>query len=131
MAGEKIMIIDDNRTFLEELEETLGLCGYDTEIVADSTKAISAARKAKPNVILLDLKMNGTNGFQLANELKRSKETAKIPIIAMSGYFPVERATLLDMQNTDARIKKPFSILDIITAIESVLKSNKEIKLNN
>ncbi|MDD2752389.1 MAG: response regulator [Candidatus Omnitrophica bacterium] len=123
MTAEKIMIIDDNDVLLKELQETLRLCGYDAKAVSDSRQASKVARKLKPNAILLDLRMNHANGFQVAQELKESKETAGIPIIAMSGYFPIEnQSALLDMHNMDARIKKPFGISDLITEIETVLK---------
>lgn len=126
MAGEKIMIIDDNQAFSEELHEILYYCGYDTNVVSESLRALEIARKIKPKAILLDIRMSGVNGFQLAKELKRAKETCNIPIIAMSGYFPIEdRSALLDLSSADERIKKPFGISDLIAKIESVLHKEK------
>lgn len=126
MADEKIMIVDDNKAFLEELQETLYLCGYDVRIVSDSTKALKIARKIRPNAILLDLRMNGASGFHVAEELKHNKETSGIPIIAMSGYFPIEnKSVLLDFSNMDGRIEKPFGISELITQIETVLNRRK------
>jgi two-component system, OmpR family, response regulator len=122
MGSEKIMIVDDNKVFSQELQETLYLCGYDTKVVSDSANALKLARRVRPDAILLDLRLSGINGFQVAQELKDAKETAAIPIIAMSGYFPIEnRSLLLDMRNMDGRIKKPFGISELITEIESVL----------
>ncbi len=129
MVGEKIMIVDDNKEFSEELRETLHLCGYDAKTVSESTNVLKLARKIKPGVILLDLRMAGSNGFHLAQNLKDNNETARIPIIAMSGYFPIEkRSILLDMHNMDGRIKKPFGITDLITEIESVLNKKSSRK---
>lgn len=125
MLGLKVMLVDDNRDFLLELREILSLYGYEAKLVFDSTHALGAARKFKPNVIVVDLRMNKMNGFHLADILKTSKETCGIPIIGMSGYFPIDdRAALLDMSNMDARIKKPFNVLDLVDKIEFVL--NKE-----
>lgn len=122
MADNKVMIIDDNKEFLNELKETLNLCGYKTIAVSDSLSAPIAARKMKPDCIILDLKMDKMNGFQVAEELKRSGDTRAIPIIAMSGYFPVENASaLLDLSKMSSQIKKPFSVSDLITALEKVL----------
>ena len=127
MNGEKIMIVDDNEVFLQELGETLYSCGYDTKTVSHSQDALKIARRIKPDAILLDLRMNGTNGFQVAEELKHTKETAGIPIIAMSGYFPIEnQSNILDMHNMDARINKPFGISDLISQIEAVLDGEKK-----
>jgi CheY-like chemotaxis protein len=117
----KIMIVDDNEDFLKELSETLFLCGYDTEAVFDSSLAYSRACISKPDVILLDLRMNKKNGFHVAEELKQSKVTKHIPIIAMSGYFPVEKdALLLDFSNMHGRIQKPFAIADLVSQIEGI-----------
>ena len=129
MSGEMIMIVDDNKEFSEELSQTLHLCGYDCQVVSDSLNTLKLARQIKPNVILLDLRMSGSNGFLVAQNLKKADETAGIPIIAMSGHFPIEdRLNLLDMHNMDGRIKKPFDILDLITEIESVL-NNKIVRV--
>jgi len=122
VAESKIMIVDDNREFVSELKETLNLCGYDTVAVSDSPDAAVLARRIKPDCIILDLKMDKMNGFQVAEELKKSGVTRTIPIIAMSGYFPVENtAALLDLSKMSAQIKKPFSVADLITELEKVL----------
>lgn len=122
MRYAKIMVVDDDKGFSEELREILYLCGYGVRTVSESTHALKLARRLHPSAILLDLRMGGSSGFQVAQNLKDDKETAHIPIIAMSGYFPIEdRSILLDMHNMDRCIKKPFGITDLITEIESVL----------
>ena len=122
MLPSKIMIVDDNKEFVEELKETLGLCGYDALGVFDSRQVLTMAQRIKPELILLDLRMPGTNGFELARELKNTRETAEIPIVAMSGYFPVDdRRLLLDTSAMEACVKKPFAISDLIHEIEAVL----------
>jgi len=129
MAGEKVMIVDDNKVFSEELCETLYLCGYDCNGVTDSSSVLTLARRLKPDAILLDLKMPGSNGFQVAQGLKSTQETSGIPIIAMSGYFPIEdTAALLDLHNMDSRVKKPFGISELITELETVLEKKGEKK---
>ncbi|MGE5197001.1 MAG: response regulator [Deltaproteobacteria bacterium] len=131
MAGEKIMVVDDNKEFLEEISETLFLCGYEPKTVLNSTAAAYLAGKMHPDLILLDLRMNRMNGFQVAEQLKKSKQTSDIPIIAMSGYFPVEKQTLLDLSNMEGRLRKPFAIFDLINQIEAILaaKKNKQNSL--
>lgn len=126
MTSEKIMIVDDNKVFLEELQEILTLTGYEIRTVNDSRLAISSALKYKPDMILLDLKMQGMNGFQVAEKLRECPRTASIPIVAMSGYFPLEqRSPLIDMGNMEAYLKKPFGVLDLIDHIEAVLRGSK------
>lgn len=123
MTAEKIMIVDDNKEFLEELQEMLILTGYNPLVINDSTAALDFALKHKPDMILLDLRMQGMNGFQVAEQLKRTPKTASIPIIAMSGYFPMDNgSSLIDTSKMKSYLKKPFSVMDLVDEIEATLK---------
>lgn len=127
MLSEKIMIVDDNKELLEELKEILDISGYESVVVSDPKVAFGLARKLRPNLILLDLKMANMNGFEVARKLKTSAQTKSIPIIAMSGYFPIEnQANLLDMSDMKAYLKKPFAILDLISQIEAALSGKAQ-----
>lgn len=115
----KVMIIDDEKVFLEELKETLKLSGYKTITFSDGTKALENVIKHKPDVILLDLKMEGKNGFQVADELRKKEETSGIPIIAMTGYYLTDSYEYIrKMYGLDECLIKPFNPLDVITKIE-------------
>ena len=123
MKKKKIMVVDDDREFLEELKETLSLSGYDAAVFSNGATALKMVRKIKPDIILLDLKMKGKNGFQVADELKRSAETAHIPIIAMTAFYTEKEHTILmDMCGIQTCLIKPFSSLDVISKIEDALK---------
>ena len=126
MTGEKIMIVDDNIEFLDELHEMLDLSGYTPLIINNSAAVLNAVAKHKPDIILLDLKMSGMSGFDVAQKIKQNPETSRIPIIAMSGYFPLEKnSLLLDTSYMSACLKKPFAISDLITHIETILNDRK------
>lgn len=119
---EKIMVVDDDEEFLEELRETLNLSGYRVIIVNDSTTALDTACTMKPDVILLDLKMDKKSGFKIADELKRVPETAHIPTIAMSGFYVQKyHNLLLKICGIKRFLKKPFNPLDVIAKIEAAL----------
>ena len=121
MSNGKVMIVDDNKEFLEELEEILASSGYDMIAAQDPCSVMAIATKEKPQVILLDLKMPGRSGFQLAHELSRSPELQQIPIIAMTGFFKDGYKSLMDMCGIKKCLKKPFNPLDVIAEIEAAL----------
>jgi len=126
MSTKRIMVVDDDKEFLEEIQETLALSGYDVKAVNDASEAFSTAIKTNPDLILLDLKMKGMTGFEVANKLRSYDNTMGIPIIAMSGFFTAEEDdTLLSFFEIRNYLRKPFNPLDIITKIESVLKERK------
>ena len=115
----RIMIIDDDREFLDEIGETLKASGYSTILLSDSRKAVDQVCEHKPDVLLLDIKMEGASGFKIADELRRTPEAKSIPLIGVTGFYTEEEHKLfMKMCGIKTVIIKPFRPLDIIVAIE-------------
>ena len=117
----KVMIVDDDQEFLEELKETLNLSGYETVVVNDAALVADVAAKTKPDVVLLDIKMPGKSGFQVADELSHISHLSHVPIIAMTAFFKDDYVPLMNISGIKKWLKKPFHPLDIIAQIEDVL----------
>jgi CheY-like chemotaxis protein len=123
MPTKRILVVDDDLEFLQELKETLHLSGYEVDAVNKSIHAVSFAIDRKPDLILLDLRMDGMTGFEVAKELRGLPQTSRIPIIAMSGYFSeAQDCTLFDFFQIRDCLQKPFNPLDVISHIENKLK---------
>jgi DNA-binding response OmpR family regulator len=118
MKKKKIMIVDDNRPLLEELESALLSEDYDTSAVDDASSVVMTAEKLRPDIILLDMKMSGKSGFQIADDLKHFSATADIPIIAMTGHF-MEKQHINFMKSLGISdcILKPFDTHALISKI--------------
>ena len=69
-----IMVVDDDEQFLDEIDEMLISSGYKTTPLSESRYAVMIACMLRPEVILLDLKMDEVNGFKIAVELRNSPE---------------------------------------------------------
>jgi DNA-binding response OmpR family regulator len=118
----RVLIVDDDKEFLQELRETLGLSGYEVIEAEDARTVQDTASRANPDVIVLDLRMDDMNGFEVAEELKRFTSTVGIPVIAMTGFFrEEEHIPLLNICGIKKCIKKPFNPLDVISAIEAAM----------
>ena len=123
MPKKKIMIVDDDIEFLEELKEMLTLSGYDIAAFSDGATALKMVNKIQPDVILLDLKMKGLSGFEVADEIKHSSRTAHIPVIAVTAHYTEkEQASLMNICGIEACLIKPTDPLAVIEKIEAVLK---------
>ncbi|MDD2703571.1 MAG: response regulator [Candidatus Omnitrophica bacterium] len=121
MVMRKVMVVDDDKEFLDELKTTLRQGGYRVKIVQEARKAVAAAVESSPDVILLDLKMQGMTGFEVANKLRVVPGTRNIPIIAMSGFFTENRDDpLLGFFNINYYLQKPIYPLNVIDKIERV-----------
>lgn len=128
MAKPKILVVDDDADFAAELHELLSLSGYLPITVNDSIEAIEIARQTKPDLIIVDIKMPGLNGFQVADKLIQFTETSDIPVIAMTGYYVNgEHMPLMSMLGMRVLLKKPFQPLTLISGIEAALGENKGV----
>ena len=122
----KIMIVDDDKDFLEELKEVLEDAGYDVTGLSESAAVPAAATTLKPDVIVLDLRMPLMSGFEVASTLRTLTDTWHIPIIAMTGFYTIEeKSFLMNFCAIKKCLKKPFNPLDIIKEIEWALGEDR------
>lgn len=122
MRSRRVFIVDDDTALLDELSYALGAAGHCVTLCSEALRAVAAAAAARPDIIVLDLKMGGKSGFQIADDLKHLPETAGIPILAMTGHF-MERqhAVFMRQCGIDNCMLKPIDPQDLIGAIERLL----------
>ena len=124
MKKKKVMIIDDNKEFTDELKEALALSGYDVTAVNDTIDVSNIAIKVKPDVILLDLKMPKKSGIQLAYELRQIGILINVPIIAISAFYKEGIFSLMKVHGITTYLSKPVDLIHLINEIEKVLCKN-------
>jgi DNA-binding response OmpR family regulator len=124
MAHKKLLIIDDDKTFLDELAKALSAHRFEVVTVADPAAALEKAIETAPHVVLLDLKMSDMNGYQVARELKLCTATASIPIIAMTGVFGKEQhMALLRACGITMCLEKPVNMAELVAQVKHCVRS--------
>lgn len=86
MAGEPILVIDDNPANLRLLRLLLTAESYAVRTATDGADALAVLREFSPRLILMDLQMPGLNGFDLTRQLKADAATRDIVIVAITAY---------------------------------------------
>jgi CheY-like chemotaxis protein len=86
MAGERILIVDDNATNLKLVAYLMRANGYDVDTALDAEAALEALRTHRPDVILMDIQLPGIDGLELTRRLKADPATREIVIIAVTAY---------------------------------------------
>ena len=117
----RVLVIDDDKLLLRELKDTLSLNGYEVVAVSHPSNATEIIEQVQPDVILLDLVMPDESGFQVACKINYFSSLARIPIIAMTGYFKDSYLPLMNGYGIKDYLKKPFDPLELIAKIESVI----------
>jgi diguanylate cyclase (GGDEF)-like protein len=116
-----ILIIDDLAENLGLLSEILKRAGYKVRRAIDGETGLMAAQTSLPNLILLDVKMEGMDGFEVCKKLKSDRLTADVPIIFLSAYGSVqEKIAAFGVGGLDF-ITKPFQAAEVIVRIENQL----------
>ena len=106
--------------------------GYQIIAAHDGATAIEIAHQEKPYLIILDIKMPGTDGYSVFEELKASADTMSIPIVFFSALLPEqvqEKATQLGAEGFVSKSADPDEILTKIAEILGQLESRPEHSL--
>ena len=117
----KVLIVDDDPDFVEITRLILRSAGYDTESASNGETALRLARESPPDVILLDVMMNGIlDGVHVARELAEDPTLSDRPVVmvssitdnSMSGMFPTDEYLPIDMW-----ISKPVQPEDLLSKV--------------
>lgn len=117
----KILVVDDEDGIREGLCEYLNLVGYSADGASSAEKAMELGISGY-GLVLLDVMMDGIDGFELARIMKKSPETASIPIIFLTARDTEEDMVAGLSLGADDYIAKPFSIKNVIARIEAVMR---------
>jgi len=109
-AGKKrVLVIDDDDITLSLLTEILSDAGYEVEALTDSTDALKAIEKSRPDVILSDLMMPKVDGFELCKSVRENKALDDTIFIVVSAKaYPSDEARALEL-GADGFIRKPIN----------------------
>ena len=117
----RIIVIDDDVEFLEEIQEVLQANGHTADVISDPFAAVRAIAESKPDAVLLDLKMRGKSGFEIAAELSEDPETSAIPVIAMTGHYAEGELRILKESGVvRSFLTKPLSIVELVAELGEV-----------
>ena len=93
MAGEKVLIVDDDEDIREVLLDRLGSMGYETIGAADGKQGLEAIRRESPDVVFLDIRMPQMDGFEVLAQLGKERQEAVAAPFEAAGYRVI-RATI-------------------------------------
>jgi DNA-binding response OmpR family regulator len=125
MQSKKITIIDDDQSFADQCSEMLSISGYQTRSFYDGDTALRAIQKDQPDLILLDLKMDGKNGFEVAELLHQDEKTSDIPIIIISAFYQGDSSEMLQKDlGVKSCLSKPIRPQGLLAEVESIIKND-------
>lgn len=108
MAGESILIVDDNPTNLKLARLVLSDGGYDVRTANDAEEALRLLSSYKPRLILMDVQLPGIDGLELTRRLKSDPAYSGIVIVALTAYAMKGDEEKARAAGCDGYITKPI-----------------------
>jgi len=121
--AQRILLVDDNTTNLQVLYQALAPEGFELLVAQSGEDALETAAKAGPDLILLDVKMPGIDGFETFRRLRQDEKTAGIAVVFLSAHANVESIEEAGALGAEGYLTKPFDFDVIIAKLREVLGS--------
>jgi DNA-binding response OmpR family regulator len=114
--AKKVLVVDDDIDILDAVTLLLEADGFDTQKISRGEEIYNAIASYKPDMILLDMLMSGTDGRVLCANLKKNNKTKKIPIVMMSAHPDARRS--IKMSGANDFLSKPFEGSDLLEVVQ-------------
>jgi diguanylate cyclase (GGDEF)-like protein/PAS domain S-box-containing protein len=115
----KILIVDDSPDNLRALSSALESCNYDIRCAKNGPIALEALKTEQPDLILLDIRMPGMDGYELCHSLKQNPPTSEIPVIFLSALdATADKVRAFEVGGVDY-ITKPFQMDEVLARVRN------------
>jgi PAS domain S-box-containing protein len=107
MPARRVLVVDDNQDGAESLSILLQLGGHETEQAHDGYEALEAAKRFRPDVVLLDIGLPGLNGYEVCRRLRQQPWGASLILVALTGWGQEEDRQRSREAGFNAHMVKP------------------------
>ena len=124
MGKKRVLIVDDELTIIKLLRANLEANGYETLVAMDGAEALQKVERELPDLIILDIMMPKTDGFEVC---RRLREWSQVPIIMLSARGDlIDKVKCLDL-GADDYLSKPFGIEELLARVRAVLRRTEVV----
>ncbi len=120
----KVLIVEDDKLLREMMFRKLEKEGYEVSAVMDGAVAFDKIKEFKPDIILLDLILPGSNGFEILEKVKREEEFKETPVIVLSNLGQKSEIDKgMELGAIDYLVKAHFTPTEVAEKIKNLLSS--------
>jgi two-component system cell cycle response regulator DivK len=121
MAGEMILIVEDNEKNRKLERDVLQFHGYQTAEAETAEEGIRLAQADTPALILMDIQLPGINGIEALGQLRADTRTRGIPVIAVTASAMTQDRQKIMAAGFDGYQSKPISVKEFVAAVRETL----------
>jgi two-component system, cell cycle response regulator DivK len=125
MAGELILVVEDNDKNRKLVRDVLTAKGYRLLEAETGEEGLRLAREQRPALVLMDIQLPGINGIEALRQLRADAATATIPVMAVTASAMTHDRQKIMAAGFDAYQSKPLSIRPFLELVREVLDRPK------
>ena len=126
MAGEKLLLVDDEDNLRSMLQAALRHMGFDVHPVASGREALDAVHTVRPDLIVLDVMLPDLDGFDVCQRLRTTGD--RTPVLFLTARDATEDKVRGLTMGGDDYLVKPFSLDELVARIHAVLRRTGNAK---
>jgi two-component system phosphate regulon response regulator PhoB len=118
----RILVVEDEADIRQILAWNLGQNGYEVLLAERGGQALSMAREARPDLVLLDLMLPDISGLEVCRSLKQDASLRSVPVIMLTARSEeIDRVVGFEL-GADDYVVKPFSVRELVLRIQAVIR---------
>jgi CheY-like chemotaxis protein len=121
MAGELILIVEDNEKNRKLERDVLQFHGYRTVEAETGEEGVRLARESLPALVLMDIQLPGISGIEALRRLRDDSETQGIAVMAVTASAMMQDRQAILAAGFDGYLSKPISLKEFIAAVRALL----------
>lgn len=122
MAGEQILLVEDNAKNMKLLRDVLRATGYRTLEASTGGQALRLATEHGPALVLMDIRLPDMDGVEALSRLRMDGRTASIPVLAVTAQAMQGDREWFKASGFDGYLSKPVDIDELLTTIDQYLR---------
>ena len=122
MAGELILIVEDNEKNMKLVRDLLQVSGYQTLESETAEDGIKVAGESQPALILMDIQLPGMSGIEALKILRADPITQKIPVIAVTASVMTQDSQDIMAAGFNGYQRKPIEIKGFLDEVRRLLE---------
>lgn len=126
-SAASILLVEDNADSRETMREVLELLGYEVREAASAEEALALLAEWRPEAILSDIGLPGTDGCELIRRVRRMPEQAGVVAVAITGYGTSEDREAALTAGFDLHVAKPLDLTALDHQLQELLAGRREI----
>ena len=121
MAGERVLIVDDNQPNLDLARYVLEADGFVVDEALHVDEAWARLRAARPDIVLVDIQLPGTDGLALVRAIRATPGLKQLPVIAFTAFAMQGDEQRFRAAGCDGYLAKPIDVHSFAAAVRSHL----------